>query len=66
MHQGYLEKIYYDPRHPGSLGGVEKLYKAVRKEGKYILERPRSKNGWTPRKRSDYTDRSVASSADGK
>jgi hypothetical protein len=36
-YQGYLEKIYYDPRHPGSLGGVEKLYKVVRKEGKYIL-----------------------------
>jgi hypothetical protein len=42
-YQGYLEKIYYDPRHPGSLGGVEKLYKAVRKEGKYILGKTKIK-----------------------
>ena len=36
-YQDYLEKIYYDPQHPGSFGGVDKLYKAVRQEGKYVL-----------------------------
>lgn len=36
-YQEYLEKIYYDPEHPGSFSGVDKLYKAVRKEGKYVL-----------------------------
>ena len=36
-YQDYLGKIYYDPQHPGSLGGVDKLYKAVRQEGKYVL-----------------------------
>ena len=38
-YQDYLEKIYYDPQHPGSFGGVDKLYKAVRQEGKYVLGR---------------------------
>lgn len=36
-YQEYLEKIYYDPQHPGSFAGVDKLYRAVRKEGKYVL-----------------------------
>ena len=36
-YQDYLEKIYYDQQHPGSFGGVDKLYKAVRREGKYVL-----------------------------
>jgi len=36
-YQDYLEKIYYDPKHPGSFGGVDKLYKAVRQDGKYVL-----------------------------
>jgi transposase InsO family protein len=36
-YQDYLGKIYYDPQHPGSLGGVDKLYKAIRQEGKYVL-----------------------------
>ena len=36
-YQDYLEKTYYDPQHPGSFGGVDKLYKAVRQEGKFVL-----------------------------
>jgi hypothetical protein len=36
-YQDYLEKIYYDPQHSGLFGGVDKLYKAVRQEGKYVL-----------------------------
>ena len=36
-YQDYLEQIYYDPQHPGSFGGVAKLYKAVHQEGKYVL-----------------------------
>jgi transposase InsO family protein len=36
-YQDYLEKIYYDPQHPGSFSGVDKLYNAVRQEGKYVL-----------------------------
>jgi hypothetical protein len=29
-YQDYLENIYYDPQHPGSFSGVDKLYKVVR------------------------------------
>lgn len=36
-YEDYLQSIYYNPEHLGSLGGVEKLYRAVRKEGKFVL-----------------------------
>ena len=36
-YQDYLANIYYDPQHPGSFGGVDKLYKAVRQVGKFVL-----------------------------
>lgn len=39
----YLHNIYYDPSHSGSFGGVEKLYRAVRKEGKYVLSKTKIK-----------------------
>ena len=32
----YLEKIYFDPSHPGSFKGENKLYQAVKNEGKHI------------------------------
>ena len=35
--QTYLQSIYYDPKHPGSLTGPKKLYEAIRAEGKYTL-----------------------------
>ena len=35
----YLEDIYYDPSHPGSYSGVDKLYRAVRAEGKHKISR---------------------------
>lgn len=37
-YQDYLEHIYYGLGHPGSFSGVDQLYNAVRKEGKYVLE----------------------------
>lgn len=33
----YLKKIWYDPRHPGSFAGAQKLYEIVKKEGKYNI-----------------------------
>jgi hypothetical protein len=33
----YLEKIYKDPKHPGSFSGPLKLYQAVRNEGKFAI-----------------------------
>jgi hypothetical protein len=33
----YLKKIYYDPSHPGSFSGPQKLYKVVKNERKYDI-----------------------------
>jgi transposase InsO family protein len=38
-YEDYLKSIYYDPKHSGSFGGVDKLFRAVRKEGKFVLSR---------------------------
>ena len=38
-YENYLASIYYDPNHAGAYGSVEKLYRAVRKEGKFVLGR---------------------------
>jgi hypothetical protein len=35
----YLEAIYYDPSHPASLSGPEKLYKWMKKHGRYPVTR---------------------------
>lgn len=37
----YLNKIYSDPKHPGSFLGPEKLYQAVKKDGKFRIGRYR-------------------------
>lgn len=42
-YEEYLKSIYYDAKHPGSFGGLKKLYRAVRKEGKYVLSRAKIK-----------------------
>ena len=33
----YLEELYGNPKKVGSLGGVRRLYEAVKKENKYKL-----------------------------
>ena len=48
----YLPSIYYDPLHAGAYGGVDKLYRAVRKEGKFVLGRSKIRN-WLL-KQNDY------------
>ena len=35
----YLSSIYFNPKHPGSYGGVDRLFNEVRKEGEYDLSR---------------------------
>lgn len=37
----YLKKIYYTPGNPGAFAEPEKLYQAVKKEGKYKIGRVR-------------------------
>ena len=39
----YLKKIYFDPSNPGSYEGVNKLYKQVKKEGKFQLSKAKIK-----------------------
>jgi hypothetical protein len=41
MMDRYLRELYINPKHPGAYGGVEKLYQAVRKDGKYDIGRYR-------------------------
>ena len=39
----YLASIYFDPSHPGSYAGPEKLYKTVKEEGKFKIGQYRIK-----------------------
>ncbi len=52
-YERYLRSIYYDPEHPASYSGVEKLFKAARKAGKYVIDRVRIKK-WLE-KQEPYT-----------
>ena len=47
----YLEKIYFDPSHPGSFKGANKLYQAVKNEGKHVISLPKIKQ-WLQNKES--------------
>ncbi|XP_060604913.1 uncharacterized protein LOC132757608 [Ruditapes philippinarum] len=35
--EDYLKKIYFDPKHPASFSGPQKLYNAVKREGNYNI-----------------------------
>ena len=35
----YLSGIYYDPKRPGSFGGLDNLHRDVKEEGKYKVTR---------------------------
>lgn len=35
--ENYIRKLWTDPRHPGSFASPEKVYKIIRKEGKYKI-----------------------------
>ena len=35
----YLKSVYYNPKLPGSFGGVENLYRDVKQEGTFKLSR---------------------------
>jgi len=51
-YEDYLTKIYYDPAHPAAYAGVDKLYRTVKKEGKFVLGRQKIRN-WLL-KQEDY------------
>jgi hypothetical protein len=54
----YLERIYKNPRHPGSFSGPLKLYQAVKNEGKFIIGQSRIRN-WL-KGNSTYTFNRIA------
>lgn len=35
--ENYLKDIYFDPKHPASFAGPQKLYKVVKNEGKFDI-----------------------------
>ena len=39
----YLAQVYYNPKRSGALGGVERLYRDVKKDGKYDISRAQLK-----------------------
>ena len=51
-YEDYLASICYDPSHARAYGGVEKLYRAVRIDGKFVLGRSKIRN-WLL-KQEDY------------
>ena len=51
-YENYLTNIYYDLKHKAGYGGVDKLYRAVKKDGKFVLGRSKIRN-WCL-KQADY------------
>ena len=43
-YEDYLKEIYYDPGHPASFSGLDKLFRAVRKEEKFVLSKAKIKS----------------------
>ena len=41
----YLSSVYFNPKRPGGFGGVERLYRDVKEEGKYKLSQKQI-HGW--------------------
>ena len=39
----YLASVYYDAKRSGGFGGVDRLYKDVKKEGKFNISRTKIK-----------------------
>ena len=39
----YLTQVYYNPKRTGGFGGVERLYRDVKKDGKYDISRAQLK-----------------------
>ena len=47
LDEDYLKAVYYDPSHPASFSGAEKLYRFLKKEGKSDLNRDEIKQWLT-------------------
>ena len=40
----YIKNIYYNPRHPASYSGIDKLLKVIKKDGKHNISRKKLQN----------------------
>ena len=45
--KAYLKTIYYDPSHPASYSGLDRLHREVKREGRYNIKRKDLKNWLT-------------------
>ena len=54
----YLKDIYLDPLHPGSFGSPDRLYKIVKKEGKYKISHSQIKK-WIQKQESYSLNKGV-------
>ena len=54
----YLKSIYFDPSHPASFGGPDRLYKIVKKEGKYMISHSQI-NKWIQKQESYSCNKGV-------
>ena len=54
----YLKEIYVDPSHPASFDSPERLYKIVKKEGKYKLSHSQIKK-WIQKQQSYSLNKNV-------
>ena len=54
----YLKSIYFDPSHPASFGGPDRLYKIVKKEGKYMISHSQIKK-WIQKQESYSRNKGV-------
>ena len=54
----YLKSIYFDPSHPASFGGPDRLYQIVKKEGKYKISHSQIKK-WIQKQESYSRNKGV-------
>jgi hypothetical protein len=54
----YLKKIYYDSLNPASFAGPDKLYRFVRKDGKFVLSKYKIKK-WLQRQEPSILQRPI-------
>ena len=54
----YLKKIYYDSSNPASFAGPDKIYRFVRKDGKFVLSKCKIKT-WLQRQESYSLQRPI-------
>lgn len=54
----YLKEIWYDPNNPAAYVGPDKLYRIVKKDGKYGIGRTRKKQRLQVNTRMDYPETS--------